>query len=66
LLGFGFDADLIFLVIVAEANFVDADLAGLVDDVSLTFRAAANAASTFSLIVGVDFCVIAFFSESPK
>jgi hypothetical protein len=66
LLGFGFDSDLIVLVIVTEANFVDAGLAGLMAEVRLTFRATTSPVSTFSLIVGVKVCVIAFFSKFPK
>jgi hypothetical protein len=64
--GLGFDADLIVLVIVTEANFADPDLAGLVADVRLAFRAAASPAPTFSLIVGVEVCVIDFSFKFPK
>ena len=60
---FGFDADLIVLVLITEANFADPDL---VADVRLTFRAGATPASTFSLLVGVEVCLIAFFSKFPK
>jgi hypothetical protein len=64
--GFGLDAELIVLAIVTEANFVDADFAGLVADVSLAFRAARSPGSTSSLIVGVEVRVIAFLSKFPK
>jgi hypothetical protein len=63
---FGFVADLIVLVIVTEANFVEADLAGLMADVSLAFRASESPESASSLIGGVEVRVIAFFRKFPK